>query len=298
MDVDATLIISLVRSEKDTLRVKMLMESLNRFGGFLGECPMCCFETDPKLNTQKRLEDLKVQVLPLSVPDALKHYLFSDKVYACAHVESMVSTEIKTLIWMDPSLLVIQPPLLYDLDPPYEAAFRPVHIQNIGLAKEDAVNPYWEKIFHTVGVRDISYSLETFVEEKLLRAYFNTHAFAVNPARGLMQKWRECFEEIVNDHVFQADYCNDQTRQVFLHQAVLSTVLAKYLSLDDIRILPPDYNYPYNLQSQIPEKKRAKTLNDLVSVVTEDRLLKAGKESDIEILEPLKTWLTTMPDNP
>ena len=294
MDVDATMIISLVRSEKDTFRIKMLMESLNRFGGFLGECPVCCFETDPKLKTQERLGDLQVQVLPLTVPDALNHYLFADKVYACAHVESMVDATIKTLIWMDPSLLVIQPPLLYDLDPPYEAAFRPVHIQNIGLAREDDINPFWEKIYQAVGVRDISFTLETFVEEKVLRAYFNTHAFAVNPARGLMQKWYQCFEELVNDHVFQADCCSDQTHQVFLHQAVLSTVLAKYLALDDIRILPPDYNYPYNLQSQIPEKKRARALNDLISVVTEDRLLKPGEEADIDIHEPLNSWLITV----
>ena len=291
MNIDDTLIVTLVRSENDKIHAWMLMESLRRFGGLLGQCAVCCFETDPGLETQKMLADLPVQVLPLKVTDSIKDFLFSDKVFACAQVESMVGSSVKTLLWMDPGFLIIKPPLLYDLDPPYDAALRPVHIQNIGLPETEKLDPFWQKIYQAVGLRDARFLVETFVEEKPIRAYFNTHAFAVNPAKGLMKKWLDCFEEMVSDAEFQTKYCSDGPHRVFLHQAILSALLTKHITLDCIRILPPEYNYPYNLQGEIPEKKRAKALNDLVSITTEKRLLDPENVSDIKIQEPFKTWL-------
>jgi len=51
------------------------------------------------------------------------------------------------------------------------------------------------------------------------------------------------------------------------------------------------YNYPYDLLHQLPSGRMEKTLNHLVSVVTEKLSLQPDVIQNIEVEEPLKTWL-------
>ena len=296
MDADATLILTLVRSVEEKSRVRLLFESLQRFGGLMGECPACCFETDPALNMQKFLKDLPVQVLPLNAPQHMAQFAFGDKVFACAKAESMAGASVKTLVWMDPGLIVIMPPLLYDLDPPYRAALRPVHLQNIGLSKTDEPDAFWQKILETAAARQIKMTVASFVEGAQLQASFNMHAFAVDPSLGLMQKWSACYEALVTDPTFVSDFLADTPYHTFLHQALFSTILAAHLEADHIRMLPPEYNYPYHLQDRIPDDRRATAINDLVTVVYETRYPDPETADDIDIHEPLYTWLNPRSD--
>jgi hypothetical protein len=64
------------------------------------------------------------------------------------------------------------------------------------------------------------------------------------------------------------------------------------LDPDRIRILPAEYSYPYNLHGQVPEGRRAGALNDLVCFAYEDRSLDPDIVSDIQIREPLRSWLS------
>jgi hypothetical protein len=68
---------------------------------------------------------------------------------------------------------------------------------------------------------------------------------------------------------------------------VLSTLVAKLLPWERVRLLPPEYNYPLNLLQEIPPERRATTLNRLVNAVYED----AFPWGEIEIEEPLRSWL-------
>jgi hypothetical protein len=113
----------------------------------------------------------------------------------------------------------------------------------------------------------------------------------VNPSRGLLRKWLECFQTLVLDKAYQATYCHDELHQVFLHQAVLSALLATSLEPARIRVLPPTYSYPYNLHESVPPERRAPMLNDLVSITYEDRSLDPAIVDDIGIREPLRSWL-------
>lgn len=64
------------------------------------------------------------------------------------------------------------------------------------------------------------------------------------------------------------------------------------LSQQRIRILPPAYNYPYNLHASVPAERRAKALNDVVCIAYEERCLDPDVMSDIRVDEPLKSWLS------
>jgi hypothetical protein len=131
------------------------------------------------------------------------------------------------------------------------------------------------------------YTVESFADGQVLRPYFNTHCFALNPAAGLGQAWWAHFKALARDEAFQAGPCRDEVHQVFLHQAILSTLVPKLLDWERVRLLPPEYNYPLNLLDEMPPERRATTLNSLVNAVYEE----AFPWTKIEIQEPLRSWL-------
>jgi len=81
--------------------------------------------------------------------------------------------------------------------------------------------------------------------------------------------------------------------QIFLFQAILSALLATALDPKRIRILPPTYNYPYNLHASVPPDRRTQSLNDLMCFTYEERSINPSEMTDIGIREPLKSWLAT-----
>jgi hypothetical protein len=92
---------------------------------------------------------------------------------------------------------------------------------------------------------------------------------------------------MVSDEAFQTGPCSDERHQVFLHQAILSALVARDLDWSRVRLLPPEYNYPLNLLDKMPSNHRAPVLNDLVNAVYEDSF----PWTEIDILDPLRSWL-------
>ena len=285
--------LTLVRTTRGRSCARILVDSIRSFGGGLSQCPIWLFEANPQKVSCESLEGMDVQRFPLVVPEAVRHYYFADKVFACAQAEGMVSPNVHSLIWIDPGCLVIRPPLLYGLGQEFDAAVRPVHIRNVGLLPEEPLDGFWKKICETVGLDDIPTTVETFVDGQRIRSYFNSHAFTMNPSSGLHRRWFECFEALVSDGEYQKDTCQDERHQIFLHQAVWSALLVAELDSKRVRELPPDYNYPYNLHQSVPVGRRAAVLNDLVSITYENRSLDPQQVDDIEIHDPLRSWLST-----
>jgi hypothetical protein len=289
--MDPIIFMTKVRSPAGKRAACLLIESLRSFGGELSSCPFWVFDLDPQGTSRQNLDSATTRIIPLDVPKNLLSYHFGDKVYACARAEELAPANVHSLIWIDPSCLVVNPPVLYDLAGEMDAAVRPVHIRNVGLREAEPLDAYWKKIYEAVGVRDIQFVVESFVDKQPIRAYFNTHAFSVNPARRLLRAWLEGFEELIGDQEFQVSACQDDLHQIFLHQAVLSAMLAASLDLDRVRVLSPEYNYPYNLHQSLTPDRRAAVLNDLVSFTYEDRSIVPASVTDIEIREPLRSWL-------
>jgi hypothetical protein len=71
----------------------------------------------------------------------------------------------------------------------------------------------------------------------------------------------------------------------------LSTLVASRLEPAQVRILPPNYNYPYNLHQQVPDDRRVAALNELVCFAYEERDISPDAVSDVRIHEPLRSWL-------
>ncbi len=286
-----TIFFTSVGSPEEKAVARLLIESLRAFGGEIGQSPFWLFETDSTNVPCKDLEGEKVRVLPLEAPAALRQYFWGERVYVCAQAEEMAAQEVRSLVWLDPTCLIVNPPELYALEAGCEAAVRPVHIQNVGLLAEEPPDVFWKGVYDRVGVEAISMAVDSFVDGKRLRAYFNSHSFSIQPARKVMHRWLELFEAAVNDRDFQAAACQDDLHRIYLFQALFSTLLVSTLGAERIRILPIPYNYPYHLQARIPAERRAKALNDLVCVAHEDQSLDPAGMTDIEVYEPLRGWL-------
>ncbi|MFC2031288.1 hypothetical protein ACFLWA_11235 [Chloroflexota bacterium] len=196
-----------------------------------------------------------------------------------------------TLIWLSPDCLIVQPPLLFDLTPSFDAAVRPVHIQNVGLEATATLDAFWKGIYETIGISDVEATVESFVDTVQIRAYFNSAAFAVRPNAGLFRRWLACFEALVQDEEYQLQASQDERHQIFLHQAILSTLIVTLLDPKRILTLPPVYGYPYNLHQSVAPDRRVSVLNDLVRAIYEERSVDPDLIDDIEVREPLRSWL-------
>jgi hypothetical protein len=278
-----------VATPENEASVRLLIRSLRTFGGELSTCPFWVFSTIPA-----RLHHLQIgntQAIPLMLPSPVAAYPYVETVTACARAEELAPARIRNLVWVDPAYLFVQPPTLLDLDETSDAAFRPVHIRNVGMPAAEPLDAFWQGIYNALGVQDISSTVTSFIDSQNLRSYFNSHAFAVRPALGLMCRWEAYFHRLAGDKTFQSTACTDPRHPVFLFQAILSALVVTSIKPGRLRILPPTYNYPYNLQARVPAEQRAAALNELVSFTYEDRSILPGAVIDIEMNEPLRSWL-------
>ncbi len=293
---DKIVFFTLVYSAQQMRRAGLLIDGIRSFGGALKDCPIWLFQANPEVKLYASLESKDVKIIPLNTPATTKSYLFARKVYAFAKAEELAAPETQSLIWLIPECLIVKPPMLFELGQSFDAAVRPVHIKNVGLLATEPLDDFWKKIYDVAGVSDIKSTVESFVDIKRIRAYFNSAALSVNPSKGLFRRWFECFVALVCDQEFQLSSCQDKLHQIFLHQAILSTLLVTMLEPERTRILPPDYGYPYNLHQSVPPERRARVLNDLVCVIYEERPMDPNRIDDIEIHEPLRTFLAKYAD--
>ena len=270
--------------------VRLMIASLRVFGGELAEVPVWVFLFGTE--TVRTFKDEHTLLIPLKVPDPVTALPFGSKVAACARAEQLAPAGTRSLVWIDPYCLIVQPPVLFVLGPDYQAAFRPVHIRNVGLPPSEALDAFWRGIYETVDLEDMQTSVTSFVDNQLLRTYYNSHTFSVNPALGLMQRWFSLFTQLAGDTHFQSTACADERHQTFLFQALLSTLVASSVAPARVRILPPTYNYPYHLQERIPEDRRFKGLNESVCFTYEDCSIHPEVVTGLEIDEPLRSWLS------
>jgi hypothetical protein len=283
---------ALVVGDQQERNARLQVDSLRTFGGPMSDCTVWVFYPDLASANQEAWRGLEhVHLLPLGAVHS-SHYWFSLKVHVGARAEELSGPEVQTLVWLAPESLIVQPPLLFDLASSqdatlHKAAFRTVHHSNVGSPADEPLDAFWAAVYQSVGLNEAPYTTRSYTDNRELRPYWNTHCFAVDPALGLLQAWREGFRAMVDDAGFQAGPCQDVPHQVFLHQAVLCAILAKELSKTEMRALPPEYSYPLHMHDQVPPADRAATLNELVCAVYEDVLPLEG----LTVHEPLRSWL-------
>jgi hypothetical protein len=280
-----------VLSAPQARRAALLIDSVRSFGGPLSSCRFTVLESGLDATSSGELERMGAETVPLEASASVGQYLFGLKVTACARAEELAGCDTETLVWLIPECLVTRPPMLFELGSEADVAVRPVHIRNVGSRTDEPPDSFWSVIYEAVGEPPVSFTVRSFVEDVSIRPYFNSAAFSFDPSLGLMSRWLELFSGLVADELFQRTACPDELHRVFLHQAVLSALIAASVERRRIRELPPDYGYPYNLQESVPLDRRAQSLSDTTCAIYEERMPVPDDVLDIEIEEPLRTWL-------
>ena len=274
-------------TDRGEWRARLFIESLRAFGGPLKDCPVWVFHVGVEQVPDLCRDMAGVRCIPLALDEELGGYFFAAKVSACAQAEELADPGAHSLVWVNPSCLIVNPPLLFDLRPSFDAAFRTVHHRNVGSLVGEPLDDFWQAVYRMVGIEEAPFTITSFVDRQAIRPYFNTHCFAIDPTKGICRAWLEYFRAMVLDRAFQAGPGRDQLYQIFVHQAILSALVAKELPQERIRLLPLEYSYPLHMHGQVPAARRAKALRDLVCPVYEEELVLEGLSVD----ESLSSWL-------
>lgn len=280
-----------VHSGEQIGALRLLIASIREYGGAVSSSPIFVMELAEGVVPDDVRFANGVSVHGVEIGDDLNGVWYGAKVAACAAAEALAAGQTRSLVLLIPQCLIVQPPELLVLDDEHDVAVRPVHISNVGSRADAPPDGFWSGVYEAVGIDDVDLVVESFIDSIALRAYFNSAVFAVDPSLGLMAEWRDRFAAIAQDEAYMAEQCSDDLHRVFLHQAVLCAVLPSRLSASRIRILPPEYSYPYNLHVDVPPGRRATTMNELVLPIYEERSVDPSVVDDIGLDEPLRTWL-------
>lgn len=274
------------------MQAALLVDSLRTFGGDLARCPVWLIQGGAVISSPRMKGQDGLRVIPQGFDRNLRKYIFSSKVSACSQAEALAEKEgVSTLVWLSSHSLVLAPPEQFLLSGALRAALRPVHIRNVGSPADEPIDAFWQKVYRAVGLDEAGYAVESLVDGELLRPYYNTHILSVDPSAGILRQWRDRFMALVSDESFQSAACEDANHRIFLHQAVFSALVVKMLGRGGIRELPMEYSYPLHLHEQIPRDRAAGNLNQLVVPVYEDYYGIPEAIDEIEVLEPLGSWL-------
>ncbi len=288
-------IVTYVENHEQQKAVKALVSSIREFGGKYQNSAIYVVLGDTVNFPGEALRESNIKLIPLEMKPAFRDYPLAFKAFAMAQVEKRVGRQIRSLIWMDPGVIVINSLDALILDKNYDVALRPVTLtNNIALPPGEKPNDYWKPIYDATGLNGKQLSnIKTIVDEVEIQPYYNCEVYAVNPKLGLCQKWAQILANRLEDQQYQDTVCTTFTRKLFLHQVVLSGVLAANVKPNRIKTLPLTYSYPFNQHERLSKEKQVKILNDLSVVIfdfaweqTPDWLQK------IPVDEPLKSWLS------
>jgi len=280
-------------SVKNTL---LLVESIRNFAGSLSQAPIWCFmpQYGKHVSTQieNRLRELNVEFISFSVDLEILRFFFAGDIIAAARAESTATGKTELLVWLGSNTIVLNDPGAFLLCANKKLGYRPVHHINIGSVYDNELDPFWKIIYQYCQVpEDRLFPMDTHIDAKTIRPYFNAGFLVVRPEEKLFKNWQDLFFEVYQQPQFQDLYKQDERYVIFLHQAILSgIILAKY-KLEELEELPHTYNYPIHLFSEDVTAHRPSRLEELVAVRHEGFYQDPAWMEKMPAGEPLKKWL-------
>jgi hypothetical protein len=190
---------------------------------------------------------------------------------------------------------VLQPPASLLLPAGKSLGACPVHLKLLGSGFNEPLDDFWGTIYHHCQV-DVNkvYPVQTIVDEQVVRAYYNAGLLVVRPERGLLRAWRTNFEALYRRPEYDKYYRMSEMYAIFMHQIVLAASILSSLRPQDYQQLPFGMNYPLHLHSQVDERRRPESLNQLITCRYEDFkevFCKPRLDSLIRVESPFKEWL-------
>ncbi|MBU1011561.1 MAG: MBL fold metallo-hydrolase [Bacteroidetes bacterium] len=291
---DKVAIMTYVSDREQERSVKAMIKSIRDNAGEYKNCKIYVLLTDFDRINDNSLKGSNVELLKLDIEKSILDYPLAIKAFAASQVEQLVRKEVRSLIWLDPGVIVLSSLESFDLNGEFDVAVRPVSlVNNIGLAPDVEPNDYWTPIYkaNKLNYKTIQ-TIETAVDGVKIQPYYNCEVYSVNPKLGLCKDWAAQLSTLLKDENYQKNTCTTFQRRLFLHQAVLSGVVASRIKSNKIKPIPITSSYPFNQHDQLPDSKKVSSLNELSVVIFDYAWSRIPTwMNKISINEPLKSWL-------
>jgi hypothetical protein len=250
------------------------------------------FNTDPA--TLEKLKALDVQVKPGRAPAESLQYYFARKVFAAAKAEEAAEKLAKILVWMDEDTVVLQEPADLALSDGVDFGYRPVMHNRSGSLYSQPPDPFWSRIFKTLSIKESSFfPMVTPGDQATIRPYFNAGLLVVRPRRGILRKWAECFPLLYRDPVLKEMCRKDVEKRIFLHQTALVGAVLNQLKREEMKEIPPRYNYPLFFHETYSAARKFDSLDEIITLRYDVyfRNAKPGWSKRLKASPKIVSWL-------
>lgn len=287
-------IMTFVSSGEQERSVKAMIKSIRDNAAEYRNCTVYVVLAQPDEITGNSLNGENVVLLRPEVNPVFLDYPLAIKAFAASYVEQEVKTKVRTLVWLDPGVIILNSPEALDLEGRYDVSTRPVSlVNNIGLPPGAEPNDFWLPIYkaNKLDHRTVR-TIETVVDAIQIQPYYNCEIYSVNPVKGICREWAQQLEGLLRDESYQKNSCTTPQRRLFLHQAVLSGIIASRVKPGRIKALPLTSSYPFNQHDRLAGVKKVSSLNELSAVIFDYAWSSnPGWMDKIRVDEPLRGWL-------
>lgn len=295
-----SLIFAFLYPEQAPWQATILAGSIRRFGGALAASPvwtlvpdLAAVDSPADLSTNTDLHSLDVRPIPFPIDAPALAFPLAAKVYAAAAAEAAATDQAGCLVWMDVDSIVVNEPKALLLEDNSVLGYRPVDHTLIGSLYDDPIDGFWRLIYEACDISEEDvFPMKSSVDEKWLRPYFNAGMLVARPGGGLLQRWRDNFDRLYRQPVFDPFYGQNILCKIFMHQAVLAGTVLALTNKASLQELPYLVNYPLHMHGDYPGHRRPERLNDVITCRYDTFFDDPAWESAIPIDEPLKSWLT------
>ena len=206
------------------------------------------------------------------------NYPLANKPILCEYAEREIDADI--LVFLDSDLVFFSEPKEFLLPLGYDVGIRPEHHKMIGSeGASDSNDEYWQYLYHLAGVKNDHRFVTTTVDQKRIRAFWNSGLVAVRRGAGIFTAWKQTVEKLleVGATINQKNF--------YYEQSALSATICALES--DVWQFSPGYNYPIHSHNQMSEGERRSNFDQVICI--HDHLFRSRKEKYRE-----RTWVKTL----
>ena len=248
----------------------------------------------PTMGQSVKLEEFRrpLSSFRVEMDESRLGFPYIEKVYAAALAETIAEENgITQLIYMDWDTIILQRPYELILDKSTKVAASAVQLRNISSLASHPMNGFWQSIYEKCHAEDNpDFRVTSMIDRQEIRPHFNAGLLVIKPQFGLLRQWKENFLAIYQEPELDVFYESDRRYKIFAHQAVLAATILANCTPDEIKLLPPSYNYPLFLVSKATPSERPANLQSLVSVRYED-FYPTDWVNSLACEPSLKAWL-------
>jgi hypothetical protein len=267
--------------EKESL---LMVESFRKFAGELKDASIYSFQvrenSDVSLETVSKLAALNVSHQKVVLNTKYPNYPLANKPLLCAYAEQSIDTDI--LVFLDSDLVFFSEPKEFLLSPEYDIGIRPEHHKMIG--SEGASDPneeYWMRLYDIARVQDTGQFVTTTVDQKRIRAFWNSGVVAVRRQKGVFTAWKQTIEQLLEEGT------GITKENWYYEQSALSATICALTDSTRVLNFSVGYNYPVHSHNAMPITERLGSFEEIVCI--HDHLFRPRKEQYRE-----RTWLKTL----